>query len=50
MHANAKISTGELYDPCKSNSGARYHRVETYSVKGGRDRISRASPKSQILT
>ena len=51
MQANAKISTGELYDPeWRSNSGARYHLVETYSVNGGWERIYLANPKSHILT
>ena len=31
-------------------SGALYHRVLTYSVNGGRDRISLAKPKSISLT
>jgi hypothetical protein len=47
MHPHAHRSTGALYEvDCRSTSGARYQRVETYSVKGGRDRISRARPKS----
>ena len=32
-----------------STSGARYQRVDMYSVYGGVDRISRARPKSAIL-
>ena len=51
IQPKAKISTGELYFYDFNNiSGARYHLVETYSVKGGLDRISLARPKSQILT
>lgn len=46
----AQRSTGELYlSDRSSTSGARYHRVDTYSVNGGLDRISRANPKSAIL-
>ena len=49
MQPQAQRSTGALYAVLwSSTSGARYHRVDTYSVKGGRDRISRARPKSQI--
>ena len=44
------MSMGAEYRADRSStSGARYHRVDTYSVYGGRDRISRASPKSAIL-
>ena len=31
------------------SAALQYHRVDTYSVKGGFDRISRARPKSATL-
>lgn len=47
----AHISTGEEYWPARrSTSGARYHLVDTYVVYGFRECVSRASPKSAILT
>jgi hypothetical protein len=56
MHPKLHISTPVVYfyDPNKI-SGARYHRVATYSVKIGSSSLSftaieRASPKSQTFT
>lgn len=46
-----QMSIGLLYTvDRRSTSGARYQRVETYCVYGGRLRISRASPKSANFT
>ena len=45
------VSMGDEYDVKRSStSGARYHRVDTYSVYGGRARSSLARPKSANFT
>eukprot|EP00001_Collodictyon_triciliatum_P081102 14348_4 len=49
MHPTAQTSTGLYEVDCRRTSGARYQRVDTYSVNGGRERISRARPKSQTF-
>lgn len=46
----AQISHGLPYDWPSSNSGARYHRVATYSVYSGGLVVCLANPKSQILS
>ncbi len=47
MHPIAKMSTGAEYaENLNSNSGALYHRVEQYYVKGGLVLIYLAIPKS----
>src|SRR3569833_613904 len=51
MAPTAQMSTGAEYSPARSRtSGARYHRVETYVVYGSLECVSRARPKSAILT
>lgn len=51
MAPMAHISTGAEYSPARrSTSGARYHLVETYVVKGSFECVSLANPKSAILT
>jgi len=47
--ANISIG-GPYFDDLKITSGALYHLVETYSVKGGLYLVSFASPKSANFT
>ena len=50
IQPHAQRSTAELYRLDRRRiSGALYHRVEIYSVYGGRLFVSRAKPKSAIL-
>lgn len=47
----AQMSTGAEYSPAlRRTSGARYHLVDTYVVYGNFEWVSRANPKSAILT